>query len=156
MECIHKQNCDGSTHSHILNTERFTVSSDSQKYVLNAAAQVVLACSQAEYCHYLTCRSDVESAFLKCSVGLASESCNNETQITVVDVEYPLPQHLLKRKTFFTMLIDIVVKQGADHVVGRSYGMKITGEMEIYFLHWQYLGISSTSSATLHSEAWSE
>ena len=54
------------------------------------------------------------------------------------------------------MLVDIVVEQGTDGVVGRGHGMEVTGEVQVDFLHRQHLCIAATGSTSLDSETGSE
>ena len=54
------------------------------------------------------------------------------------------------------MLVDVVVQQGGNHVVGGRDGMEISGEVEVDLLHRKDLGIATACSPALHSEAWTE
>ena len=54
------------------------------------------------------------------------------------------------------MLVQVVVEQGADGVVGRCHGMEVTREVQIDFFHRQHLGIAATSSTALHAKAGTE
>ena len=51
------------------------------------------------------------------------------------------------------MLIDIVVHHGGNHVVRTGDGVEVACEVEVDFVHGQYLSISATGSTALHSEA---
>ena len=46
----------------------------------------------------------------------------------------------------------MIVKQGRDHIVCRSNRVEVAREVQIYFLHRQYLGIAATGCTALHSE----
>ena len=153
VQRILQQHADGSGHTHVLHTERLAVNGCSQQDVFNAAAKVVSISGQTQNGHYLTGRSDVESAFHHHTVGLGAQSGNNLAKVAVIHVEYSLPQHFLQGKTFFTMLIDIVVHHGGNHVVRTGDGVEVACEVEVNLVHGQYLGISAACGSTLHSEA---
>ena len=51
------------------------------------------------------------------------------------------------------MLIEVVVEQGGNHVVGGSDGVEVTSEMEVDLLHGQHLSVSASGSSALHAEA---
>ena len=46
----------------------------------------------------------------------------------------------------------MIVKQGRDHVICRSDCVEVAREVQIYFLHRQYLGIAAAGCTALHSE----
>ena len=50
------------------------------------------------------------------------------------------------------MLIDIVVEEGADGIVGRGHSMEVACEMQVDLLHRQYLGIATACSSALNAE----
>ena len=50
------------------------------------------------------------------------------------------------------MLIQIIVEQCGNHIVGRRDGMEIAREMEVYLLHRNHLGITAAGSAALDAE----
>ena len=54
------------------------------------------------------------------------------------------------------MLVEVVVEQGADGVVGRRHGMEVAREVQVNLLHRQHLGIAAARSAALHAEARAE
>ena len=153
MQRILQQHADGSGHTHVLHTERLTINGCSQQNIFNASAKVVGIGGQTQDCHNLTGRSDVKSAFHHHTVGLGAQSGNNLAKVAVVHVEHSLPQHFLQGKTFFTVLIDIVVHHGGNHIVRTGDGVEVACEVEVDFVHGQYLGISAACGSTLHSEA---
>ena len=54
------------------------------------------------------------------------------------------------------MLVEVVVQQGADHVVGGGDGVEVAREVQVDALHGQHLGVSAAGSAALHAEAGAE
>ena len=46
----------------------------------------------------------------------------------------------------------MIVKQGRDHIIRRSDCVEVAREVQIYFLHRQYLGIAAAGCTALHSE----
>ena len=54
------------------------------------------------------------------------------------------------------MLIDIVVQQSGNHIMGRSNGMEIPGEMQVDFVHRQYLGVTTSCRTAFQTETRAE
>ena len=54
------------------------------------------------------------------------------------------------------MLVEVVVEQGRNHVVGRSDGVEVAREVEIDFLHRQHLGVATAGGTALHAKARTE
>ena len=156
MQGIFQQHTDGSGHAHILHAERFVVDGSSEQNVFDAATQILFILCQTENGHDFRSRSNVETALHSHAVCLGSQAGYDVTQVAVVHVEHALPQNLLHGKAFVLVLVDIVVQQSRNHVVSRSDGMEVTGEMQVDLVHREHLSISSSGSSSLHSEARAE
>ena len=87
---------------------------------------------------------------------MRSESGNDMSERSVIDIQNSSPQNLFEAESLCLMLINVVVKQGGNHVVGGCNRVEVSGEVEIDLFHRQDLCVSSAGSASLHSEARSE
>ena len=154
VQGIAQQHCDGSCHAEVTHTEGLSLGSDAQHDILYATLQVLLTRSQTEYGHELRCRGDVEACLVHHTV--TPQTCHHVAQGPVVHVEHPLPEDLPQREAFLTVLVDIVVEQRTDGVVGRGHGVEVAREVQVDLLHRQHLGIAATSSTTLDAKARSQ
>ena len=151
VEGISQQHGNGTGYTEVFHAEVLAVGSNTQHDVLNTPLQVFLAGSQTEYGHQFGGWRDVEPRLRYHPV--ASQTRHHIAQRTVVHVEHALPVYLTQREAVLAVLVDIVVEQGADGVVGRGYGMEVACEVQVYLLHWQHLGIAATGSTALDAEA---
>ena len=87
---------------------------------------------------------------------MSSKALDDLAEAAVVHVEHAFPEYLLERWNLFAALVEIVVEQGRDGVVGRSDRMEITREVEVDLFHGQNLRVTTTGSTTLEAEAGTE
>ena len=78
------------------------------------------------------------------------------SECTVVDVEDTLPQYLFQREAVGSVLIDVVVEQSGNHVVGRGDRMEVASEVEVDLVHRQHLSVTATGSTAFLTEAGTE
>ena len=53
-------------------------------------------------------------------------------------------------------MVDVVVNEGRQQVVGNTDGMKVTSEVEVDILHGYNLSVTTTSSSALDTKDRSE
>ena len=156
MDSIFQQHSDGSCHSQIFHSKRLVVIREAQQDIFNTATQITHIFGKAKNCHNLRSRSNIETGLLGNPVRFRSEADNDAAQRTVVHVKHSPPKNFFQSETFCLVLIEIIIEQGGNHVMGRSDGMKISGKMEVNFVHRKHLCISPTGCSSLHSETWTE
>ena len=154
VQGITEQYGDSASHTEVAHSEWLSLGSDTEYDIFNTPLQVFLTRCQTEDSHQLRGWGDIEARLVHHAV--APQTSYYIPQAAVVDVEYPLPEDLTKREPFLAMLVDIVVEQGADGVMGRGHGVEIACEVQVDLLHRQYLGIATTSSTTLDAETRAE
>jgi len=49
--------------------------------------------------------------------------------------------------------IDVIVDEGREQIVGGGDSVEIAGEMEVYILHRNDLGVTAAGGAAFHAEA---
>ncbi len=156
LEGIHEQYGDGAFHAHVAYVEGLVVVVETEENIADAPFQVVDGCGEAHDGHNLGGRRDVETRLSQHAVGGGADAGDDGAQVTVVDIHHAAPQHLFQTEAVGSMLIDIVIKQRSNHVVGRGDGVEVTREMEVDLVHRQHLRVATAASATLLTEAGSE
>ena len=53
-------------------------------------------------------------------------------------------------------MMDVVINEGCQQVVGNADGMKVTSEVEVDVLHGYHLSVTTTSSSALDTKDRSE
>jgi hypothetical protein len=109
MDGIVQDGDDSSTNAKILNRERLALKRYAQQHVINASAQVFLACCQAEDGHYLRGGRDIEAPFGNDAVGFTAQPSNDGTQIAVVHIKNAAPQHFFHAESIVLVLVYIIV-----------------------------------------------
>ena len=153
LDSIHQQDGDGTTHTHIANTEGGIVHLDAQDDVVDASAQIIKVFGKTKNRHDFRSWRDVEACLSRDAVSFRAQSCHNSAQVTVIHVKHTFPQNLLEGKAIVQMLVEVVIQQGSNHVVGCGHGMEVACEVEIDFLHRQHLCITSACCTTFHAKA---
>ena len=111
-----------------------------------------IAC-QTEYSHNLRCRCYVEPCLCRDAIAGTAQSGNDIAQRAVVDIEHPAPHHFFQPYAGGTVLIEIVVEQCGNQVIGRCHGVEVARKVQVDIFRGQYLCISATGSTAFHSEA---
>ena len=86
------------------------------------------------------------------AVHLGPHAHHNVAQHPVVHIHAALPHHLPGVDPQFVALLDMVVQQGCQQIIGAGNGVKIPGEMKVQILHGHHLGISSPGRPSLNAE----
>ena len=108
--------------------------------------------SQAEDRHHLTGYGDLEAIFSGGAVCLAAQTDDGVAQGTVVHIQAALEENTAGVDAQYIALLDMVVDEGAEQVVGGGDGMHIAGEVEVDVLHGDNLGIAAAGSTALDAE----
>ena len=152
MDGIDEQGCDGSRDTEVVDGEGTVIDGDAEENVADAPLQVFNVGSKTKDSHQFGSRGDVEARGTLYAVGTAANADVYMTEAAVVDIEYAFPIDFLEEGPFIAMLVEMIVEQRAERVVGRGDGMEVAGEVEIDFLHRQHLRIASSCSSALDSE----
>src|SRR5690606_35528583 len=89
------------------------------------------ATRQAEDGHDLRRDGDVKPALPGHAVGQAAETDNDMAQRAVVDVQHPGPQDAAGIQSQFVALVDVVVDQGRQQVVGGADCVDVACKVQV-------------------------
>ena len=107
---------------------------------------------QAQNGHDLAGHGDVEAVLPGDALHLAAQAVDDVAQLAVVHVHAALPDDLLDVDAQGVALLDVVVQQGGQQVVGRADGVEIAGEVKVDVLHGDDLGIAAAGGSALDAE----
>ena len=114
--------------------------------------QVVEVRGEAEDRHDLGGDDDVEAVLARIAVGGAAERADDVAQRAVVHVEHAPPGDAAHVDAELVALVDVVVDQRGEQVVGEADGVEVAGEVEVDVLHRHDLGVAAAGRAALHAE----
>ena len=114
--------------------------------------QVLDAVGQAQDGHDLRGHGDVETRLPGHPVRLAPQADHQMPQGPVVHVHHPPPDHPTRVDAQGVALLEVVVDQGGEEVVGHPHRVDVPGEVEVDLLHGKHLGIAPPRRAALHAE----
>ena len=86
------------------------------------------------------------------AVRLVAKSHHNVAKDSVVHILAALPDDLSGINAEFISLLDMVVQKGSQQIVGGGDGMKVTGKMQIQFIHGYHLSVTAAGSSSLDTE----
>ena len=118
-----------------------------------AAFQVFDVRCQAKDRHDFRSGCDVKTCLRRYTVGRSAQAGNNVAQAAVIHVQYAFPFDFFQTFTGITRLVDVIVQQCRDHIVGRSNRMEIPRKMQVDVFHRQHLRVSASGSSAFHAEA---
>ena len=95
------------------------------------AAEVVGVLGEAEGGHHLGGRRDVEAGLARHALEDAAEADDDVAQRAVVHVEDPPPEHPPRVDAERVAVVDVVVEQRGEQVVGGGDGVEVAGEVEV-------------------------
>ena len=156
QESVFQQYRDRSGHTEIVYSERLVIVRISQQDVADTAFQVFDVRCQAKDRHDFRSGCDVKTCLRRYTVGRSAQAGNNVAQAAVIHVQYAFPFDFFQTFTGITRLVDVIVQQCRDHIVGRSNRMEIPRKMQVDVFHRQHLRVSASGSSALHAEAWTQ
>ncbi len=124
--------------------------------VVDPALQVLDRGRQAQDGHDLGGHRDVETVFAGIAVRHAAERGDHRAKGAVVHVQAPAPGDPTGVDIELVAPVDVVVQHGGEQIVGDAYGVKVTGEVQVDFIHRDDLGVTAAGCAALDAEAGTE
>ena len=118
--------------------------------VAESAFEVGEGRGKAEHRHYLACGGDDEAVRAGHSVRASSQPHFHHAQGAVVEVEASAPNHFLYPESVAEFYV--IVYERGEQIVGGSYGVEISGEMQVYVFHRDNLCVTAAASAALYAE----
>ncbi len=120
--------------------------------VADPALEVGPGLGQAEDRHQLGGDHDVELVLARVAVGEAAEPDHHVAQRPVVEVEHALPVDRAHVDVERVAVVDVVVDQRREQVVGCRDRREVTGEVQVDVGHRHHLRVATAGRATLHAE----
>ena len=156
IDGVLQQHGDGSAYAQVPHSQWPVIPGVAQEYVVYASAQVIQVLCETEYGHYLGGRGNVEARLVGLSVHSRPEAGHYLPEGTVIDIQDPAPEYLLHPEAFLPVLVNVVVQEGGNHIVGGSDCVEVSSKMQVYPVHREHLGISATGRSALHAETGSQ
>ena len=120
--------------------------------VADAALEVGPGLGQAEDRHQLGGHHDVEAVLAGEAVGVAADRHDDLAQGAVVGVEHALPRHAADVDVELVAVVDVVVDEGREQVVGRGDRGEVAGEVQVDVGHRHDLAPAAAGRTALHAE----
>src|SRR5690606_6040093 len=93
--------------------------------------QVVHAVGQAQDGHHFGSDGNVEAGLARHAVGAAAQADDDVAQLPIVDVQHARPKDGAGIDAQFVAVVDVVVDEGGQQVVGRAHGVDVAGEVQV-------------------------
>ena len=120
--------------------------------VADAALEVGPRLGQAEDRHQLGGHHDVEAVLAGEAVGVTAHGHDDLAQGAVVGVEHALPRHAAHVDVELVAVVDVVVDEGREQVVGRGDRGEVAGEVQVDVGHRHDLAPAAAGRTALHAE----
>jgi hypothetical protein len=120
--------------------------------VAETLAEILQRRGEAEDRHHLGRHDDVEAVLARESVRRAAQGHDGVAQCPVVHVEHALPRDAADVDAQFVAVMDMVVEQCRQQIVGELDGVEVPGEMEVDVLHRHHLRVPSAGGPALDAE----
>ena len=107
---------------------------------------------QAEDRHDLGGDDDVEAILARISIAGTAQADDDVAQRAIVHVHHALPGDPSHVDIQVVAVVDVVVDERGQEVVGEPDGAEVAGEVQVDVLHGHDLGIATAGCAALHAE----
>jgi hypothetical protein len=115
--------------------------------------EVVEVPREAQDGHQLGGRRDFESRLARHPVRRTPETHHEVAQGAVVHVEHPLPGDPSRVESQRVAVVQVIVDEGGQEIVGSRHRVKIAGEVQIDVFHRHDLGVAPAGGPALDPEA---
>ena len=147
-----QQHRHGAVGVQLASTHRLLVAGVTHNDVAETLLEVLQAGGQTEDGHHFGGDDDVEAVLTREAVARAAERDGDVAQRAVVHVHDALPRDATHVDAERVAVVDVVVQQCRQQVVGERDGVEVAGEVEVDVLHGHHLRHAAAGSATLHAE----
>ena len=120
--------------------------------VAQALFQVAAGGGQTEDGHHLGRHHNVKAVLTREAIAGPAQRDHRGAQGTVVHVHDPAPDDAPRVKPERVTVVDVVVHQRGQQVVGQRNGVEITREVQVDVLHRHHLGITAAGRAAFHAK----
>jgi hypothetical protein len=120
--------------------------------VAQALLQIVERVGQAENRHHFRGDDNVEAVLARVAVRRPAQGDGDLAQRPVVHVEHALPRDAPHVDAELVAVVDMVVDQRGEQVVGELDGAEVAGKVQVDVLHRHHLRVAAAGRAALHAE----
>ena len=136
----------------VAGADRFAVAGPRDDDVPQALPEVLDRGGETEDRHHLGGRHDVETVGARETVPDPAQPGDELAERPVVHVHHPPPGDPPDVDPQLVAVMDVVVEERRQEVVGEGDGVEVAGEMEVDVLHGDDLGVAAAGGAPLHAE----
>ena len=95
---------------------------------------------------------DVEAVRAQGAVHRFAEAADDVAQLAVVHIDRAPPSDAFRVDVERVAVVDVVVDEGGEEVVGRADGVEIAGEVQVDVFHRQHLCVAAARRAAFHAK----
>ena len=110
---------------------------------------VLQVSGQTQNSHHLRGHGNIKASLTRNAMGFAPHADYHMTESTVIQVQYTLPSDTANINIQGIPLLDMIVNNRRQQIVGCGNSVEIAGEMKVNILHRHHLGITPACSTTL-------
>jgi hypothetical protein len=107
---------------------------------------------EAQNSHHLRCHGNIEAILPRHSIGFTSQTDNYLPKGTVVHIHYSLEDNPPGINVEPVSLLERIIQQSGQEIMGRRDRVEITGKVNIDLLHRNHLAVTSPRRSTLDPE----
>ena len=152
LERVFKKRGHRAVRLQIAGIDRLLVEGVGHKDVAKTFFQIGQVSGETEDCHYLGRDRNHKAILARHAIDAAAKSYDNIAQRAVVHIHTALDQDPALVDPKCVALLEMIVQQGAEQVVGGGDRMHIASKMKIDVLHRDHLRIAAAGCAALDAE----
>src|SRR5258708_25384401 len=117
-----------------------------------ALAQIGEALSEAEDRHHLRGDHNVKAILPRKAIAGPTQCDDEVAQRSVIHVDHTLPSYTTRVDFQFVAVMDVIVDERSQQVIGQRDGGEVAGEMKVTVLHRNHLGVATTGGTAFHAK----
>ena len=154
LNSILKQESQSTGYIQLLSSNSTAITAVSYDDFSQTLLHILQIAGQAKNGHHLRGYGNIEACLSWYTMSLATKTNDHIAERSVVQIQNPLPSYTAYINIQRIALLDVVIYNCCQQIVGCCNSMKITSKMQVNVLHRNYLGIPAASSAALQTKTW--
>ena len=146
---ILKEQCQCTGYIQLISPNSTAITGICHHNLTKALLHVLQISGQTQNSHHFRGHSNIKASLTRNAMGLAPHAYYHMTESTVIQVQYTLPGDTANIDIQSITLLDMIVNNRRQQIVGCGNSVEITSEMKINILHRNHLGITTACSTTL-------
>ncbi len=136
----------------IARADRLVIAGVTDDDVAETLLQILERGGEAEDRHDLRGDHDVEAVLARIAVARSAEAHGDVAQCAVVHVDHALPGDAPHVDAELVAVVDVVIDQCRQQVVGQRDGIEVAGEVQVDVFHRHHLRVAAAGRAAFHAE----